>query len=135
MTISLFQAAIFCVISCASVAAAPEDQGSGNTQEETIGIGNAEVAEVLGTNASPPEQRVAELFAGQFKDRSGVTLAESGAKAGDVLALLRHRPAHGHEDRPDHDRQRRLQQFSAGLAHHADHRLPRQNPVNTKVPT
>ena len=48
---------------------------------EAVKVGTAELTVVLGANPSPAEKRVAELLAERIKDRTGITLADSGRKA------------------------------------------------------
>ena len=66
---------------------AAENRSSENPQNEVIGIGNAELAVVLGANPSPAEKRVTELLAGRIKDRAGIALAGPGDKAALRLAI------------------------------------------------
>lgn len=58
-----------------------------NSQTKVIEVGNAELAVVLGTKASPAEKRVTALLAARIKDRTGITLAESADKAAFRLAI------------------------------------------------
>jgi hypothetical protein len=70
-----------------SVAAAPEGRASGNTREEVIKVGDAELAVALGANPSPAESRAAGLLAERIKERSGIELAGPGGKASFRLVI------------------------------------------------
>ncbi len=60
---------------------------AGNSHNEVMEVGNAELAVVLGGNPSPAEKRVAALLAERIKDRAGITLAEAGGKAAFRLVI------------------------------------------------
>jgi len=82
-----FHAALLVVANGVSVAAATEGRASGSPQDEVIKVGSAELAVVLGAHPSPAEKRVAVLLAERINERTGISPAESCAKAAIRLVI------------------------------------------------
>ena len=74
-------------LACGVCVAAEQGQGSAGARDETIKVGDAELAVILGDKASAAEQRAAELLAKCIKGRTGIALTEPDGKAAVRLVI------------------------------------------------